>query len=82
MNMKAEYDGEQINIYDEHGDLVYEIPIIDLAINTSNSSTEFTVSYGAGFRDAMVSDALAELFDAKGDKIQKHVDYFLNYYNV
>lgn len=82
MNMKAEYDGEQINIYDEDGDLVYEIPIQCIVGHEAVSLTEFASLYGADFLDTDVTDALYNLFDAEEKRIEKHLDYLKNYYNV
>jgi hypothetical protein len=80
--MKAEYDGEQINIYNDEGGLEYEIPIRHLINHNVECLYEFGDIFGAAFNESGTSEALAELFDEKGDEIQKHIDYIKNYYNV
>jgi hypothetical protein len=79
--MKAEYDGEQINIYNEDRSLEYEITIEDL-VNQNECLSDFADAFGATFNESGTSEALAELFDEKGAEIQKHIDYIKNYYNV
>lgn len=73
--MKAEYDGEMIIIRDENGDITHEIDINDVASHECSLS-----DYANRFRS--MSAAMHELFDEKGDQIQKHIDYIKNYYNV
>jgi hypothetical protein len=79
--MTAEYDGEMIIIYNEDRSLEYEIPIEDL-VNQNECLSDFADAFGATFKERETSEALHELFDEKGDEIQKHIDYIKNYYNV
>ena len=73
--MKAEYDGEMIIIRDEEGDITHEIDINDVASHEGTLS-DYADQYGE------MSDALHDLFDEKGDEIQRQIDFLKNYYNV
>ena len=74
MGLKAEYEGDSIVIQHSDGRIMYVLDMEEIATNE-----ESLRDYADDFR--YISEALHELFDEKGDEIQRQIDFLKNRYN-